>query len=67
MGNASRAAAQQKMGMIGHKCPRIADALRFRNQSGQPFQKISAIKVVSKNHPTFNPAHNNMMQYTGGI
>jgi hypothetical protein len=55
------------MGMIGHKYPRIADGLRFRNQYGQPLQKIFTIKIVSKNPPAFNPANNNMMQYTGGI
>jgi hypothetical protein len=47
--------------------PRITDGPRFRNQDGQPFQKIFAIKIVSKNLPAYNPAIINMMQYTGGI
>ena len=64
--NASQSAEQQEMG-IGHKYLRIAGGLRFRNQYGQSLQKIFAIKIVSKNSPAFNPANNNMMQYTGCI
>ena len=37
----------------------------MRDNQAQWLEKIVAIKIVSKNCPTFNPANNNVMQYTG--
>jgi hypothetical protein len=46
------------MGMVGHKHPRITDALCLRNQGGQPLYKIFATEIIFKNRPAFNPANN---------
>ncbi len=55
------------MGVIGHQYQAIANSLGFRQQNGQPVQKIFQILVVFENLAPFNSANNDMMQYPRGL
>jgi len=53
--------------VIRQKGPGVTGGSGFRQQLTQPFNKVVAIFIVSKDVPTFNSPDDNVMQNTRSI